>query len=184
MRIVLHAAVARNGVIGRDGGLPWRLSSDLMRFKAQTLGKPVIMGRKTFAGLGRPLPGRLNIVVTRDPGFHADGIELVGSVEDATALARIRARCMAGSPDEMCVIGGGEIYRQTIDGADRLHITHVEADPDGDTWFPPIDPDVWQVESAEPHPPGERDSHAAVFTVYGRIGGLRAGETVPANVHL
>jgi len=184
MRIVLHAAVARNGVIGRDGGLPWRLSSDLKRFKAQTLGKPVIMGRKTYAGLGRPLPGRLNIVVSRDPGFQADGVEVARSVVDALALARIRARCMAGSPDEICVIGGGEIYRQTIEGADRLHITHVEAEPDGDTWFPPIDPAVWQVDSAEPHPPGEKDSHAAVFTVYGRIAPLRAGNTAPANAHL
>lgn len=176
MTIVIHAAVARNGVIGRDGGLPWRLSSDLKRFKAQTLGKPILMGRKTFVGLGRPLPGRLNIVVTRDPGFRAEGIEAVRGIDDAIILARARARCMAGSPDEICVIGGGEIYRQTIDRADRLHITHVDATPDGDTWFPPIDPAVWHVEGAESLPAGEKDSHAAVFTVYGRLRPVRDGE--------
>lgn len=169
MRVVIHAAVARNGVIGRDGGLPWRLSSDLKRFKAKTLGKPVVMGRKTFEGLGRALPGRLNIVVTRDPAFRAEGVEIARSVEGALALASVRARCMAGSPDEVCVIGGGEIYRQTIGRADRLEITHVDARPDGDTWFPPIDPAEWQVESAERQPAGEKDSHAAVYTVYGRV---------------
>jgi len=184
MKIVLHAAVARNGVIGRDGGLPWRLSSDLKRFKAQTMGKPLVMGRRTFEGLGRPLPGRLNIVVTRDPGFRADGIEVARSVDDALALARAKARCMAASPDEICVIGGGEIYRQTIDRADRLCITHVEAAPDGDTWFPAIDPALWRVSSAEPHPPGERDSHATVFTVYDRIGSADQHGDDAANAQL
>ena len=169
MIIVIHAAVARNDVIGRDGGLPWRLSSDLKRFKAQTLGKPIVMGRRTFEGLGRPLPGRLNIVISRDRAFRAEGVEVAGGIAEALALAGIRARCMAGSPQEICVIGGGEIYRQSIDRADRLHITHVDAEPDGDTWFPPIDPAVWQVESSEQQPAGEKDSHAAVYTVYRRV---------------
>jgi dihydrofolate reductase len=167
MEIVILAAVADNGVIGRDGGLPWRLSSDLKRFKSDTMGKPVIMGRKTWQGLGRPLPGRLNIVVTRDSAFAAEGAEVVGSLEDGIALARVRARCMTGA-DDICVIGGGQIYREAIGLADRLLITHVEASPQGDTIFPEIDPNLWQVVSSERAPPGERDSHATRYTVYAR----------------
>jgi len=168
MRVALYAAVAENGVIGRDGGLPWRLSSDLRRFKADTMGKPVIMGRKTWQGLGKPLPGRLNIVVTREASLRAGGAEVVGSLDQAVALARTKARCMPGAPDEICVIGGGEIYRQALSIADRLHITHVLAAPPGDTRFPEIDPQIWQVLAREPHPAGEKDSHATVYTVYGR----------------
>ncbi|MBX3568963.1 MAG: dihydrofolate reductase [Rhizobiaceae bacterium] len=168
MRVTIYAAVAGNGVIGRDGGLPWRLSADLKRFKADTMGKPIIMGRKTWEGLGRALPGRLNIVVTRDAALRADGAEIVRSLDEAIVLARTRGRCMAGPPDEICVIGGGEVYRQAIPVADRLHITHVLAAPDGDTRFPEIDPGIWAVLSREPHPAGEKDSHATVYTVYGR----------------
>lgn len=167
MKVVIHVAVARNGVIGREGGLPWRLSSDLKRFKADTLGKPVIMGRKTFAGLGKPLPGRLNIVVTRDRAFRADGAEVAGSIEDAIALARVRARCMAGI-DEICIIGGGEIYRQAMPLTDVLHVTHVLADVEGDTRFPDIDPAVWLETCSESLPAGERDSHATRHAVYER----------------
>ena len=105
MRVAIYVAMAENGVIGRDGGLPWRLSTDLKRFKAGTMGKPVIMGRKTWASIGRPLPGRLNIVVTRDQSYRAEGAETVTSLEDAVTLANIRGRCMNGV-DEICVIGG------------------------------------------------------------------------------
>jgi dihydrofolate reductase len=167
MDIAIYVAIAENGVIGREGGLPWRLSSDLKRFKAATMGKPIIMGRKTWQGLGRPLPGRLNIVVTRDRIFRAEGAEVVSSLADAVTLARARARCMAGA-DEICVIGGGEIYAQALPLADRLNVTHVLGEVDGDTRFPRIDPEIWQVASAEDFPAGEKDTHATRYTVYER----------------
>jgi dihydrofolate reductase len=167
MHVTIFVAVAQNNVIGREGGLPWRLSSDLKRFKADTMGKPIIMGRKTWAGLGRPLPGRLNIVVTRDKTFRAEGAEIAQSLEDAIALATVRGRCMAGI-DEVCIIGGGEIYRQAMPLADRLHVTHVLAEVDGDTLFPEIEPDAWRVVSQEDVPAGEKDSHATRYTVYER----------------
>ncbi len=134
MDIAIYVAIAENGVIGREGGLPWRLSSDLKRFKAGTMGKPIIMGRKTWQGLGRPLPGRLNIVVTRDRSFGAEGAEVTASLADAITLAKARARCMAGA-DEICVIGGGEIYAQALPLADRLNVTYVLGEVDGDTRF-------------------------------------------------
>ncbi len=171
MDIVIHAAVADNNVIGREGGLPWRLSTDMKRFKAGTMGKPVVMGRKTWESFPkRPLPGRLNIVVTRDPAFRAAEAEVVRSLDDAFALARLRGRCMAGA-DEICVIGGGQIYAQAMPLADRLAITHVHASPDGDTFFPAIDPLIWTAVSSEDVPAGERDSHATCFTVYEKRNG-------------
>lgn len=168
MDIVIHAAVAENGIIGADGDMPWRLSSDLKRFKAGTMGKPVVMGRKTFESIGRPLPGRLNIVVTRDRTWSRDGVETTGSLDDAVRLATVRARCMTGA-DEIAIIGGGEIYAQAIDRADRLHITHVLAEVDGDTRFPAIDPSVWKAVACEDVPAGERDSHATRHCVWERI---------------
>ncbi|RST86464.1 dihydrofolate reductase [Aquibium carbonis] len=167
--IVIHVAMAENGVIGRDGDMPWTLSTDLKRFKVQTMGKPVVMGRKTFASIGRPLPGRLNIVVTRDPDWRAEGVETVHSLDDALTLARVRSRCMPAA-DAICIIGGGEIYAQAIDRADRLEVTHVLAAIDGDTRFPAIDPARWRVVSSADHPAGERDSHATRHVVYERAG--------------
>ncbi|RVC58623.1 MAG: dihydrofolate reductase [Mesorhizobium sp.] len=167
MDIAIYVAIAENGVIGRDGGLPWRLSTDLKRFKADTMGKPIIMGRKTYEGIGRPLPGRLNIVVTRDKAWRAEGVETAHSLSDAIALANVRGRCMAGA-DEVCVVGGGEIYAQALPLADRLHVTHVLASVEGDAHFPPIDPQVWRTVSAEDVPAGEKDSHATRYTVYER----------------
>jgi dihydrofolate reductase len=167
MDVVIHVAIAENGVIGRDGGLPWRLSTDLKRFKADTMGKPVIMGRKTYEGIGRPLPGRLNIVVTRDPAWRAEGVEVAHSLAAAIQLATVRGRCMAGI-DEVCVIGGGEIYAQALPLADRLHVTHVLAPVDGDAHFPPIDPAVWRAVRSEEVAAGEKDSHATRHTVYER----------------
>lgn len=165
MDIVIHVAVAANGVIGREGGLPWRLSSDLKRFKVDTMGKPIIMGRKTWEGLGRALPGRLNIVVTRDPTFRAEGAELANSLDDAIRLATVRARCMA-SADEICVIGGGEIFAQALPLTNRLHVTHVLAEIEGDTWFPRIDPEEWREVQSFDVPAGERDSHATRHVIY------------------
>jgi len=168
MIVAIYVAIAENGVIGREGGLPWRLSTDLKRFKAGTMGKPIIMGRKTWESFPkRPLPGRLNIVVTRDKTYRVEGGETVSSLEDAITLAKIRARCMADA-DELCVIGGGQIYAQALPLADRLHITQVLASVDGDTVFPPIDPAIWRVVSAEDVPAGEKDTHATRYAVYER----------------
>ena len=168
MSVAIIVAIAENGVIGRDNGMPWRLSTDMRRFKALTMGKPIIMGRKTWESFPRrPLPGRLNIVISRDPAYRAEGAETVTSLDDALTLARAKARCMSGA-DEICIIGGGEIYRQAIDVADRLYVTHVLANPEGDTRFPPIDPATWEQVSVEDHPAGEKDSHATRFAIYAR----------------
>jgi dihydrofolate reductase len=164
--IVLHVAVARNGVIGRAGGLPWRLSTDLRRLKALTTGKPIIMGRKTWDGLGRPLPNRFNIVITRYPDFAAPGAAVVTSLDEALELARGRAR--ADGTDQICVIGGGEIFRMALPLADRLYLTEVLADIDGDTHFPPVDRAVWRETASEDVPAGEKDSHPTRHSVHVR----------------
>ncbi|ODN70722.1 dihydrofolate reductase [Methylobrevis pamukkalensis] len=163
----LVVAVAANGVIGADGDMPWKLSSDLKRFRRLTMGKPVVMGRKTFASIGRPLDGRTNIVVTRDDGFRPEGATVVSDLAAALAAARLSP----GGDGEIMVIGGGTIYGQLIGDADRLYVTHVDAAPAGDTRFPAIDPDVWAVVSEEPIPRTERDSAEARFVVYERRGG-------------
>lgn len=152
-RIALVAAVARNGVIGRDGGLPWHISSDLQRFRQITLGKPVIMGRKTWESLpNRPLAGRHNIVITRQKGYAAAGATVVADA--AAALAA------AGAMPEVAVIGGGDIYRLFWARADRLYLTEVDLEVDGDTLFPPIDPAQWVEAAIERHPQGPRDAAA------------------------
>ncbi|MGZ2475748.1 dihydrofolate reductase [Sinorhizobium medicae] len=165
-KIVIVVAVALNGVIGREGDLPWRLPTDLKRFKAQTIGKPVIMGRKTWAAIGRPLPGRPNIVVTRNRAFEAPGAEVAPFLEAALAVARERAAAIGA--DEICVIGGGEIYRQSIGMADVLHVTEVQAEVDGDTRFPEIDPAVFEKVLEEDLQSGEKDSHAMHFVTWRR----------------
>lgn len=168
MKISLVVAMAQNGVIGRDNGLPWRLSSDLKRFKALTLGKPVVMGRKCFQSIGKPLPGRPNIVVTRDIGYVPEGVLIAHSFDDAMALATEQARVLG--IDEICIIGGGEIYRLSMESADCLHVTHIEATIDGDTFFPAIDPAIWAPVHEEAVPAGERDQFPTRFVSYGRIG--------------
>src|SRR4030081_3274312 len=135
--IVLIVAVAENGVIGSGGTIPWRLKSDLQRFKALTFGRPVVMGRKTFASIGRPLPGRTNIVVTRDLAFRAAGAVVTNSAANAMAIATGDA--LRRFATEIAIIGGAEIFAQSIDRADRLEITEVHARPDGDTRFATID---------------------------------------------
>lgn len=165
-RIVLVVAVARNGVIGRDGDLPWRLPSDLKRFKALTLGKPVLMGRRTWDSIGRPLPGRPNIVITRDRAFSAPGAEVVASLDAGLAAAGRAAEALG--VDEICVIGGGQIYAQVFDRADILHVTYVEAEVEGDTRFPDIDPGLFDKVVEEPIPQGEKDSHAMRFVTWRR----------------
>ena len=165
-KIVLVVAVAQNGVIGRDGDLPWRLPSDLKRFKQITLGKPVVMGRKTWDSIGRPLPGRPNVVVTRDASFAAPGATVVSSLDEGLAVAQREAEALG--VDEICVIGGGQIYAQVFDRADILHVTRVAADVAGDTRFPAIDPAVFEKVADEPIPQGEKDSHAMHFATWRR----------------
>jgi dihydrofolate reductase len=162
--LTMVVAVAENGVIGREGGLPWRLSGDLKRFKADTIGKPVIMGRKTFVSIGKPLPGRTNIVVTRDPDFHPEGVTIAATPEDAVDKAR-QAASQTGV-DDIAVIGGGEIYRQLFEKADRLILTHVLSSPDGDTVFPEVKAEDWELTGSEDFPSGEKDSHATQRSIY------------------
>jgi dihydrofolate reductase len=164
--LVLVAAVARNGVIGTNGGLPWRLSSDLKRFKALTWGKPLVMGRKTFESIGRPLPGRETIVVTRDPAFASSGTLVAHSLDAGLDLAAERAG--ATGVDEIIIGGGGEIFAQTMARASRLFITEVGLDADGEARFPPIDPREWREISREPGERGERDEADFAFVSYGR----------------
>jgi dihydrofolate reductase len=164
--IVLLAAVADNGVIGRDNALPWRLSTDLKRFKALTLGKPVVMGRKTYLSIGKPLPDRTNIVVTRDRNFRAEGVVVANSVEAALDMARDEARRGA---NEIMVIGGTEIFEQTMGLADRLEITHVHARPEGDVYLPAIDPMLWRETARSEQPAGPRDDASVSFVTYQRI---------------
>ncbi|WP_438747610.1 dihydrofolate reductase [Pararhizobium sp. O133] len=165
-KITIVVAVAENGVIGREGGLPWHLPTDLKRFKALTLGKPVIMGRKTWASIGRPLPGRPNIVISRDPDFRAEGATSVISLDEAILLGRQQAKALG--VDEICIIGGGEIYRQAIRVTDILHVTEVGATVDGDTRFPGIDRLVFEKSFSEPLPQGEKDSHSMHFATWRR----------------
>ncbi|MGA8586700.1 MAG: dihydrofolate reductase [Roseiarcus sp.] len=164
--LVLVAAVARNGVIGSGQGLPWRLSSDLKRFKARTWGKPLVMGRKTYLTIGRPLPGRETIVVTRDPGFAAPGVLVVHDLKAALDLAAERARAMGAN--EVVIAGGGEIYAQTMARAERLLITEVALDAKGETRFPPIDPRQWREVSRENGERGLRDEADIAFVEYER----------------
>lgn len=154
MEIVLVAAVAENGVIGRKGGLPWRLKSDLRHFRAVTLGKPVVMGRKTWDSIGRPLPGRTNIVATRDRAFTARGAV---AADLAAALEVARADALRRNVDAIAVIGGGDIYAQVFPLATRLEITRVHARPEGETVFPSLDPAEWREAARRGFPAGPED---------------------------
>jgi dihydrofolate reductase len=165
MEIVLVAAVAENGVIGRGGVMPWRLKSDMRHFRALTSGKPVVMGRKTWASLAlKPLPGRTNVVVTRDKSFAAPGVLVVPSLEAALQAARGDA-LRRGS--EIMIIGGAEIYAQAMPAATRLEITQVHARPEGDTCFPPID-SAWAEVARVAHPAGPDDDAPHDFVSFRR----------------
>jgi dihydrofolate reductase len=159
-RISLIVAMAQNGVIGRGNALPWHLPEDLKHFKATTMGKPMLMGRKTFESIGRALPGRLNLVLTRDPGWSAPGASVVHSVEEA--LAR------AGESEELMVIGGAEIYRLVMPFARRIYLTHVQADVPGDAFFPAFDPTQWVDVQCDAQPADERNSYAMTFVTLER----------------
>ena len=164
--LVHVVAVGRNGVIGGDGRLPWRLPSDLKRFKAITMGKPMLMGRKTFATIGKPLPGRETIVLTRDASFAAAGVVAACDLDAALALASERGRVMGAS--EVIVAGGGELYRQTLARAVRLDVTEVDLAPKGDATYPALDPAQWREVSRTPHARGEKDDASFTVVVYER----------------
>jgi dihydrofolate reductase len=166
--LVLIAAVADNGVIGQGGGLPWRLKSDLRNFRTVTMGKPVVMGRKTYLSIGKPLAGRTNIVVSRNRDFAASGVVAAPGI--AEALAAARGDALRRSADAIAVIGGAELYAYVIGQADRLVITHVHLHPEGDTNFPVIDPALWRVVARSPHSPGPDDAAAFTVLVYERRG--------------
>jgi dihydrofolate reductase len=161
--IALIVAIAENGVIGRDGDLPWRLSSDLKRFRSLTMGRPVIMGRKTFASLRRPLDGRDNIVVTRDAGFAAEGAIVVHSLAEALAHAEGCAR--QRGVDDIFVIGGAAIFRDALPLAKRIYLTRVHAAPQGDVIFPDVDWTAWRITHTEFHPDGPKDAFPFTFSV-------------------
>ncbi|AWM09079.1 dihydrofolate reductase [Bradyrhizobium symbiodeficiens] len=166
MEIVFVVAIAENGVIGAGNAMPWRLKSDMARFKTLTIGKPVIMGRKTFESLPRrPLPGRTNIVITRDAAYRAKGALVTTSAADADAVARGDA--LRRSATEIAVIGGAEIFRQWLDRADRLEITEVHARPDGDTHFD-INKAEWDEVARVRHPAGGEDSAEYSYVTYRR----------------
>ena len=166
VRIVLVVAAASNGVIGRDGGLPWRLPSDLKRFRALTLGKPVIMGRKTFQSIGKPLDGRDNIVLSRQPHFAPRGVEIVRDLASAIELGR-RLAAPRGT-DEVAIIGGADVFAAALPLADRIYLTSVHADPEGETRLPALAPQAWREAAREPMPRGLHDDYAADFLVLER----------------
>ena len=154
MRVAIVVAVAENGVIGAGNQLPWRLPDDLKRFKALTLGKPVVMGRKTHESIGRPLPGRANIVISRRSDLQLPGCTVVNSFPAALAAA--------GDAPELAVIGGAEIYAQALSSTDIVHLTRVHTTMPGDAWFPALDPGEWREQLIERHPTDER--HALAFS--------------------
>ena len=166
MEIVLIVAVADNGVIGAGGAIPWRLKTDLQRLNAMTMGKPVVMGRKTFISLRRPLPGRTNIVVTRDRDFRSPGAVVATSLEAAWAVATGDA--LRRFVTEIAVIGGAEIYAQWMGCADRLEVTEVHARPAGDTRFSPIDKAVWEEVARVRNPAGPDDNADFSYVSYRR----------------
>lgn len=161
MRVSLVVAMAENRVIGRDNALPWHLPADLRFFKNLTLGKPIIMGRKTYESIGRPLPGRQNIVLTRDDNFKAPGCDICSSLEQAMLAA--------GDAGEVMIIGGAALYDAVLDTADRIYLTEVHSDIQGDTWFPELDPSHWTEISRERHFADERNSMDYSFVTLDRV---------------
>lgn len=154
------AALAKKQVIGKNNLMPWHMPADLAHFKRVTLGKPVLMGRKTFESIGRPLPGRRNLVISRNPDYQAEGIEVVGSVEAALAQ-------LAGSSvEELMVIGGGHLYAEMLPSADCLYLTRIDLAVEGDTRFPAFDDGQWQRVDCESHPADEKNPHPYSFETW------------------
>jgi len=162
--ISLIVAMDRNRLIGRGNALPWHLPADLAHFKSLTLGKPIIMGRKTYESIGRPLPGRHNIVISRNPAFNAPGCTVVASVEAALAAA--------GEVDEVMVIGGAQLYAELLPRAQRIYLTRIDADFDGDAWFPPVDDATWQEVACSTQTADERNPFSYSFVTLERRPGV------------
>ncbi|MCP4302034.1 MAG: type 3 dihydrofolate reductase [Gammaproteobacteria bacterium] len=160
--ISIIVAASTNNVIGADGKLPWRLSDDLKRFKRLTMGKPIVMGRLTWESIGRPLPGRQNIVLTRQAGLMAEGCDVVASPADALAAAADR--------EEVMIIGGSQVYELFLPKASRLYVTRVHAEIDGDAFFPEIDESVWRLIDSEAHEANDANQFAFDFKTYERRG--------------
>jgi len=161
MRVSLIVAAAANNVIGAGGGLPWHLPNDFKYFKRITMGKPIVMGRRTWDSIGRPLPGRQNIVISRSRHFLAEGATIVESPGEALAAA--------GDADELMIIGGGQVYELFFDQADRIYLTHVETDVEGDTFFPSPDSANWRLVSSVPNSADDRHAYDFEFRVYERL---------------
>lgn len=159
-RLEFVVAVARNGVIGRENALPWRLPADLRHFKRLTMGKPILMGRRTFDSIGRPLPGRRNVVLTSDRQWRAEGVVVARTLDEARAAAE---------SDVLMVIGGAELYRALLPHASVVHLTEVHADVEGDTHFPPLARDEWRETSREEHPADAEHAHAFAFVTLERV---------------
>jgi len=157
-KLSMIVATANNRIIGKDNDMPWHLPADLAYFKKTTLGKPVIMGRKTYESIGRPLPGRRNIVISRDATYHAEGVDAVTTVDAALALVN--------DVEEVMVIGGGAIYAHCLPAATRLYITHIEAEIAGDTQFPFYDLNVWKKVSSDKRIADEKNAYNLDFCVY------------------
>ncbi|MEX0374635.1 dihydrofolate reductase [Spiribacter pallidus] len=160
-RIVMVVAMAMNRVIGRDNDLPWRLPDDMRHFVALTRGKPIIMGRKNFRSIGRPLPNRRNIVMTRDPDWHHEGCEVAGGVDQALK--------MVADADEVAIIGGADIYAAFLPMAHRLELTRVHAEPTGDVFFPPFEGPAWRCTQTTHHPADAEHAYAMDFETWERV---------------
>jgi len=159
--LALIAAVAENGVIGAKGGLPWRLPDEMAHFKRTTLGKPVLMGRRTFVSLGRALPGRTNVVLSRDPGFAAPDAQVARDLDAALALVR--------AAPEVMVIGGAAVYAEALPRAERIYLTRVRARPEGDVFFPKLEPGEWRETTLTEHPADARHAHAYAIVRLDRV---------------
>ncbi|GHD35376.1 type 3 dihydrofolate reductase [Parahalioglobus pacificus] len=166
MQLSLIVAAARNGVIGRNNALPWHLPEDLKYFKRVTMGKPILMGRKTFESIGRALPGRTNLVITRNNEWQAEGVQGVRSLEAALSLAEDIA--LIDGVDELMVIGGAQIYAEALPRAERIYLTEVDADVEGDAYLPAIDRSAWREVSREVHAPSETNPYPYSFVVLDR----------------
>ena len=160
MLVSIIAAMDRNRLIGNNNQLPWHLPADLAHFKRVTMGKPIIMGRKTYESIGRPLPGRTNIVLTRSPDFNAEGVLIANSLQQALDYVAVE--------EEVMVIGGSTIYELALPRADRLYLTYVEDSFEGDAWFPDFDLEQWSIVASEEHSADETNSSAYRFVAYAR----------------
>jgi dihydrofolate reductase len=166
VRIAMIAGVAENGVIGSEQTIPWRVPSDMAFFKKTTMGKPILMGRKQYETVGKPLPGRTNIVITRQRDYRPEGVLVFHSIDDA--LAKAREIAQADGVDEIMIIGGGELYAQLMARADRLYITHIDLSPSGDVRFPAIAPEQWTVVDLPEVAPSPKDEATYRVKVYER----------------